>query len=205
MTELPHYFEYQLALPPDKQNLDLYPFVYEAETMTFKIADETIPVTDFDPYKFIPDLDLGNAAKPINISESREYHALLPDMTGVIGGPKLHNFTLQNPDVFESARRVMHDALIAVIDGGSDIPFDEDEHGFMGYAAHNMGSEDSPQGIRFQVFGNCACMGVHQDGLYIQGMEHGFVQYDLHNADLPAQRVGLYAGLGHLAKLASEA
>jgi hypothetical protein len=77
---------------------------------------------------------------------------------------------------------------------------DEDGFGFMGFNAHLQENE----GLRLQVFGNCACMGPEWPGDLIHGVENEFAEYHLHNADTQAQRVSLYAGLGHLASLAAQ-
>jgi hypothetical protein len=57
--------------------------------------------------------------------------------------------------------------------------------------------------INLQVWGDCACLGSAYGGLFRDVMEKGFVEYELHNADSQVQRAALYAGIGHLAHLAS--
>jgi hypothetical protein len=204
MPELPSYFEYKLANPIKDEDSGLYGFIYNEAELTFTIGRTTIPAKDFDPYRF-SSLDLDDADdEAIELSGLTEQHAVLPDFSGVIGCPKLHDWVWENPEALHAARKVMHAAFSAVIDKPEDFPFEDDEHGFMGFAAKLRQGNGERGGLHLQVFGNCACMGPHFDGLFIQGMEHGFAQYDLHNADLPAQRLGLYAGFGYLARLASE-
>lgn len=205
MPEVPDYFQYQLEHPREEGS-GLYRFSYDDATQTFLIGKTSLQVSEFDPYLF-SSLQLDNEKEEaIDLHELADQYALLPDWGGVIGCPKLHVWTWENPEALEPTRKVMHRALTAVIENPETIIFDDsDEHGFMGYAVGNRESDDRSDGLRLQVFGNCACMERGLYGIFPEGIEHGFGQYDLHNADLPAQRAGLYAGLGHLAKLAAEA
>jgi hypothetical protein len=205
MAELPHYFEYKLEHHSNEENSGLFAFNYDDKSQAFSVGETVISVGDFDPYGFTG-LDLDNEeAEAIDLRALLDQYSLLPDFGGVIGCPKLHDWVGENPDALAPTREVMHRALVAVIDSREEIPFEDDEHGFMGYAAYNRVNDGTPAGLHLQVFGNCACMGPNFQGLFVEGFDHGFAEYDLHNADLPAQRIGLYAGLGHLAKLASEA
>lgn len=204
MPELPSYFEYQLQKPPENR-LDLYEFRYDDEKLAFTIGSTVVQATDFDPYRFTPHLLNNGKQEAIDLTNARDYGALLPSFDHVVVCPKLHIWARENQDALPPTRKVMHRALSAVVERPENIPFEEDEHGFMGYAAHLQQHHGEPDSLHFQVIGSCACMGRGLYGLYIQGIKHDFAQYDLHNADLPAQRVGLYAGLGHLAKLASTA
>jgi hypothetical protein len=59
-------------------------------------------------------------------------------------------------------------------------------------------------GLHVQTLGNCACLGLAADGVMVRGLQEGYGEYELHNADTTAQRVSLYAGLGHLAHMAMQ-
>lgn len=203
MPDLPSHFEYQLGKPPEDR-LGLYEFSYDDASKAFTVGSTAIKTTDFDPYRFTPHLLDGADQEAIDLAAAADYYALMPDFDAVIACPKLHTWVNENPDVLPPTREVMHRALTSVIDNPEEVSFEDDEHGFMGYAAHLQEYSGEPNSLHLQVIGNCACMGRGLYNLYIKGMEHGFAQYDMHNADLPAQRVGLYAGLGHLAKLAAE-
>lgn len=206
MAELPSYFEHRLSNPGPDRSSGLYEFSYDEAEKVFTIGKTAVKVADFDPYRFNEyELLADPDEETIELAELAEQLAILPPASGAIGGAKLHDWVWNNQDALPPTRQVMHAAMATAYEHPETIIFDEDdEHGFMGFAVHLREPNGKPDGLRFQVFGNCACMERDLYGLFIEGTEHGFTQYGLHNADLPAQRAGLYAGLGHLAKLAAE-
>ncbi|NNN21649.1 MAG: hypothetical protein HKL80_06565 [Acidimicrobiales bacterium] len=192
MSEIPSFFNY-LKSEGDKSGL--YPFAYVNEDKAFSIGDGKVALTDFDPYTFSSDeLGLGDG---IDIDEMPQQAALISIMGGVIIGPKLHEWVEANPKVLADTYKVMYEAYVAFLDDLSQVPA-ERTTSHMGFAS---GLREYG-GIGLQVLGNCACMGPNPQSYYIDGQfEHGFGEYDLHNADSQVQRASLYAGLGHLAQL----
>lgn len=200
MTEakVPGYFETKRD-HWSEPNSDLLPFEYDAEGQEFKVGETPIKLAEFDPYKFSPHIEKDGAGS-ILIDQMHEHPLMIPIMSGVIGGPKLHDWAVGNSErVAKEATEVMHKTFVSLIDEEFASEVKNETAGFMGFDA---GVRENG-GIVLQVFGNCACFGVSQDGLFVyDGMEHGYGQYELHNADSQAQRASLYAGIGHLARLA---
>lgn len=202
MTEpkLPGYFETKKD-KWNEPNSGLLTFHYDIDAQEFKVDETAIKLADFDPYKFSPDIEEHDAGS-IPIDQMREHPLMIPIMSGVIGGPKLHDWVTEHPATWrQEVTDVMHKAFISLIDEDFAREVKNEPAGFMGFDCGLLENG----GVALQVFGNCACMGVSQDGLFISGgMEQGYGQYELHNADSQAQRASLYAGLGHLARLANE-
>lgn len=200
MTErgLPSYFETKRN-KWDEAVSGLLPFQYDADNREFQIGETSIELAEFDPYKFTPDVDEDDAGN-IPIDQMHEHPLMISVMSGVIGGPKLHEWATANSQVLaKEATEVMHQAFVSLIDEEFASEVKNETAGFMGFDA---GVRENG-GVVLQVFGNCACLGVSQDGLFVyDGMENGYGQYELHNADNQPQRASLYAGIGHLARLA---
>lgn len=201
MTEakVPGYFETKRD-QWNEPNSDLLPFDYDANGQEFKVGETALELAEFDPYKSSPDVEEDGAGS-IPIDKMHEHPLMIPTMSGVIGGPKLHEWATANSElVAKEATEVMHRAFVSLIDEEFASEVKNVSAGFMGFDA---GARENG-GVVLQVFGNCACLGVSQDGLFVyDGMENGYGQYELHNADSQAQRASLYAGIGHLARLAS--
>jgi hypothetical protein len=198
MKELPEYFQHHARNHPDKK--DLYNLRYDAPRSLFLIGSVEIAAEDYEPHGFNPYAH-GVQNKGIDTKRMAQYPLLLPGYYGrPIGGPRLHEYVASNPESVEAAVKVMIDLFSRL---EPQIPAEDlkEGGGFMGFNAYQ--NEDTS--LRLQVFGNCACLGVSYPGVYLEGVEKGFAEYDLHNADSQSQRASLYAGLGHLAFLASEA
>lgn len=200
-VRLPSYFEH--AKEWGDKTSGVFPFAYDSEGKTFLVGESKISLEDFDPYVFSPDADAADTHE-ISFDDITEHPLMIPTISGVIGGPKLHKWASENSEqMANEAFEVMHSAFVSLSrpEALGDIPKESDPAGFMGFAA-GVREEGA---IVLQVFGNCACMGVSQNGLFIhEGMENGFGQYELHNADSQVQRASLYAGIGHLARLAGK-
>lgn len=202
MSELPGNFkwwqEHYGGKIPDF--MCLQPFLYDHESKSFLIGKDkqTLAVTDFDPYTYN---DYGREEQAIReIEELTQHPALLQIVSGPIVTPRLHGWVQEAQNEFaEQTVRLMHDVYSMFYE--EPIPF-ETGGGFMSFEAGVR--QDGAIGL--QVLGNCACFGPkYSTGMFEEGVEHGFAEYELHNADSQAQRISLYAGLGHLAKLAAEA
>jgi hypothetical protein len=194
-VELPSYFEHMKTRGDSKSYL--WPITYDSRARQFHIGSKSVQLTEFDPYEFSPDA-LGLEETDLEITEMALHPLMIPDFGSVIGGPKLHNWAARNP---EHASRegidAMYEALTSLVDG-EGISKEADGHTGFDLQVRNQGA------LNLQVWGNCACLGVNLEGLLVvDGMEKGYAQYDLHNADTQAQRASLYAGIGHLARLAS--
>lgn len=192
MSQLPSYFEH--CREADESS-GLYPFAYDRQLKMFLAGDLPIDLHDFDPYQFNPHrLNIEN--DDIAVDEMSNNSLYLNQIGHLIAGPALHAWTAKNPVALKDTRTIMHQALTSFLDDESAQEISDSEGGHMGFAAGLR--EDG--GIHLQVLGNCACMGPDPQALFIDNrFEHGYAQYDLHNADSQMQRASLYAGLGHLA------
>ncbi len=134
----------------------------------------------------------------IDIDEMSQHAALITIMGDAIVGPGLHEWVEANPKALAVTYKVMYEAHVAFLDDPSQSPT-EHTTSYIGFASglRKYG------GIGLQVLGSCACMGPNpQSDYFDEQFENGFAEYDLHNADKQVQRTSLYAGLGHLARLA---
>jgi hypothetical protein len=201
MSELPHFFEYLKEHPQEDHPLlgkfDLYPFAYDDEAECFTVGPTRIHPHEFDPYTFNPYV-LGIKDRGIELDDLPEHPAVLPGFGAVILGPRAHEYAMTNVDG-HNVIKVMHDVFTSFLADPSDFPLRENV-GHLGFAAWQR--EDG--GFGLQVVGDCACSNPNLQGLHVQGMENGWAEYDLHNADSVAQRTSLYAGLGHIAHLAGK-
>lgn len=195
MSVLPSYFEYRIDCGDDS---DLYSFMYDDSVQQFVVAGKTIAAEDFDPYTFNSyELKLNGNISPLDYDDMPNHAVLLPGHGAIIAGPKLHEWAANNPGEVTRAAKMMHKLFTSLVEDPEEIP--SSEGGFMGFAS----SLREGGGLHFQVFGNCACMGPDPCSGVINGQfEAGFVEYSLHNADSQVQRASLYAGIGHLARLA---
>jgi len=198
MKELPEYFQRRYRNHPDTK--DLYNLRYDAPRSLFLIGFVEIPAEDYEPHGFNPYAH-GVQNKGIDTQRMAQYPLLLPGHYGrPIGGPRLHEYVAANPESLESAVEVMINLFSR---SEPQIPAEDlkEGGGFMGF---NVFQKEEAS-LRLQVFSNCAYLGVSYPGIYLEGVEKGFAEYDLHNADSQSQRASLHAGLGHLALLAAEA
>lgn len=198
MTKLPSYFEYMKE--HEKEPNSMFDFSYDHSIYAFNIANAQISLADFDPYTFSThdtDVDEGDSLLVDALLHKR---LVLPSYGGLIAGPTLHEWIGENSGTVQrETPKVMYEAFISMVKEPQEIS--DGSFGHMGFDTRvsETGS------LILQVFGNCACMGVNQHGGMIQGIEEGFAQYDLHNADSQVQRASLYAGIGHLAFVAKGA
>lgn len=200
MSRLPRYFEY-LRVRGEPGEF-AFSFLYKAETETFIIADQKVRLETFDPYMFVGcNIDL--SGKSVKMIDTPKHPALIPTLGGIILGPMLHEFVAKEPHTLHESTQVMRSAFTALEPAFSqDLDNTEYPGGYTGFAT----SLRHDGGICFQVPGNCACLDVDMvsSGVFDEGFDAGFAQYALHNADTQSQRASLYAGMGHLARLASE-
>lgn len=182
-------------------NLQLFPFEYRARDEVFTIADVEVALGDFDPCGFKP-RKFGLNRKGIDLKELPEHPALLLEIGGIVLGPKLHTLAEQNPDAIHDAADVMHAAYSNLVEqsGGSIININT--------AARRKDflvrlREDG--GLILQVMGNAAGIAPNPQGFVVGSqLSIGFAEYAFNNADTQTQRASLYAGIGHLAWLATE-
>lgn len=198
MIEVPGLFRHRAE---EGEPSGLQPFSYDETSKVFLVGETVIDLVQFDtptfPYIYEGDKD------GIPVEEMLNYPAFIPVGTilvNIIGGPKLHNWIAANPDKVRDAHKVMVDAFSAFLDEplGESLTR-EDVHGSSGFRI----TAGQNGGLDLQVAGDCACSGPDLYSHHIRGQfENGFAEYDLHNADIQAQRASLYAGIGHLSRLA---
>ncbi len=196
MSDLPHYFESMKS--SRLSSYRPYSFEYDHLNEQFMVGNIEIPAAEFDPYEFSPyGLHIEN--QTLDVSSFTDNALLLDDICKVIATPKLHNFAKQNSIPMSIiVPKVMSEVYQSL--SGESFGADEEPMGAMGF---DLRFREHDSGLRLQVLGSCACF---EPGLYgtFEGVEKGFAEYDLHNADSQAQRTALYAGLGSIAKLANK-
>lgn len=202
MSKIPRYFEECKA--DEDPSTELYPFLYDHSVKQFVISGITVALEDFDPYTFIRTAS-SLRGTGIDFDDMPKHALLMPSFGHVIAGPKLHEWIDANVvEAGGTARQVMFDAYKSLLENGDElldeVEISKNSVGHMGFAA----GLSEYGGIHLQVIGDCACMGASPYGYFIDDkFEEGFAEYDLHNADTQVQRASLYAGLGHIARLAS--
>lgn len=204
MNELPRLFT-SWAQHHEELLSGLLLFNFHFDEGYFVAAGKEIATTDFDPFLFNSH-KLEIADEGVKSLDELAEHALLITYDGrLIGGSRLHDWARQHTsELVEELPKLMHQTFLAAFDDPASIPFLRDEGGHRGFRA---GARQDNGGVSLQVFGECACLNPSQSGYFtgFEGVEKGFAEYELHNTELLAQRISLYAGLGHLAKMASEA
>jgi hypothetical protein len=194
MAQLPEFYKH---LSAKGERSKAQPFQYIEENRHFLIGGEILDLVKFDPYTYVPD-ELGIDYEGILPEEMPDHPALIRGFGPIIGGPKLHTWVLSNREAVREVHKVIIDAY-QILD--PDLP-----KSVLKRSGSHMSFDsylDSYDHLTLITFGNCACMGPDPDGTFIEGNEAGFSEYVLHNADLRAQRSSLYAGFGHIARLAS--
>lgn len=198
MPNLPSYFEY-LKSEGEPQNTGLYAFEYDEEYGLFMVADKKVHPIDFDPAGHVVTLDVAEVSA--NDPEIETTPLFLGIFNSLFSGPIFRDFVMSNPSAMSDVSRVMVDVYEEVLDEELDDDVKQ-PGGFLGFDSRFL-----PNGtVNLQVFGNCACIGVDLNSMYINaedGMENGYAQYTVHNTDTHAQRTSIYAGMGHIARLAS--
>ena len=107
---LPSYFETKRN-KWDEPVSGLLPFQYDADNREFQIGETSVELAKFDPYKFMPDVDEDDAGS-IPIDQMHEHPLMIPIMSGVIGGPKLHEWAAEHHDNWrEEVTEVMYEAF----------------------------------------------------------------------------------------------
>jgi hypothetical protein len=196
MSNLPQLYEHLRDLGEPSW---AHPFSYAAEEQVFYLGRAAVAVTDFDPdMVMIQTTDLSLEGIPVD--EIAKHPALITPVGSIVGGPLIHERArklLENPD---DVLRVMQQAYAAV---SPTIDLLTDLRGM----SHNdyLAAVNEHGTIELQVQGDCACMFANLDGVYVRDRsEFGFSEYALHNTDTQAERTSLYAGFGHLARLAAD-
>lgn len=62
----------------------------------------------------------------------------------------------------------------------------------------------NPGDVILSTLGNCACLGPDYTSSHSRFLDAGIMEYTLHNTDRLDQKLSLMAGLGHVARRASE-
>ncbi len=205
MDKLPEYFHRKRNDTDEPDGLlpiDALALKYNASEQNFEIGGQALAVSKFDPYTFLPEIDLAAEPEQLEIDDIAN-QALILYGDRLIATPKLHDWVQEEPTDYDNVISIMHKAFITVAPDYDDIPAERNS-GMFGFEAGNRHSNEKFRGISLQVFGNCACLGPSQYGLFVEHLENGWAEYELHNTDIQAQRASLYAGIGHLAFQATQ-
>ena len=177
-------------------------FSYNPETSLFQVDEDDVPLDEYSHYIAIP-------REPMSVEEAEafidEQTLLLGSFDHLLQMPRLTNW-LESKDVaglLELRSAVVDTMIHAFVTTDTDHRFAEKElknvqNDLMGFSMSML----QPGHPNFTVLGNCACMGHLPQGAILLGEEYwsqGFVEYDLHNIDMPHQRIALFAGAGTLA------
>lgn len=182
-----------------------YPFYYDADTKMFVVGDRKVAVAEFDPFRLVAEkLEYDDDTDSLPFDELAEHPLMLPGFGAPLSGPKLLAW------VKEHMGSLTPDIARVIAEAYQQFEPDVDIETLIGAGSHIEfhASVDEFGRPRFQTLGSCACLSVDVDsyilepGGEIPGVEAGFAEYDLHNADTKAQRASLFAGLGHAARLA---
>ena len=195
MSELTRFFESKKS---QEKNTGVINFEFDAEYGYFIVGGEKIYPKDFDPFE--PRSSIDKDFIYADFDELTKKPLFLGIFGKLVGGPALHVFNRQNPEKLSEVVPVMRSIYEEVLGETLEQEGDDEFVGFMGFACRVSEGGD----LNLQVLGNCACIGINQHGLYTHdGIENGFVEYDLHNIDSDSQLVSIYAGMGHVSRLAS--
>ena len=137
----------------------------------------------------------------LTLDEVPKHPVVINNTAHPIATPRMFTW-LTSTDIetaFEDTKTVMREVFADIQNIEIDATNQE------GLSVWNFGAHFIREGhVRLQVIGDCACLGTIPDGGIVDSddWETGYVEYGLHNIDMPAQYISLFAGLGHLASLA---
>ena len=190
--------EYKLPEMFEEIDLDLHPMSFDVNVQAFTIGGNVIPLDS-------PNLVL-ETYSPSGVEAFKNEIINEPVHLGVFGNPlttpKFSIWLQQNctKDDLESARRAMM-TVFEILQDFRLGKIQDNPDSIFGFGIGFL----RPGHLRLNTIGNCACLGVSVDGHTVSSDEWdtGFAEYEFHNIDMPAQRISLLAGLGHLALRAS--
>ena len=185
-------------------------FEFDKEKMLFLVDGQEIPVSDFanDTYEETETVETDFEKTPLVICLSHN----------LIGTKALDDWIKSkryNPNTVQrEVMVVMWDVFDQQFTHETGEPYFDEE-----YIRGSFNINDRPifynfgfsfreavfAGLNFQVAGNCACLSNDFSGsaASFNPEEDGCVSYDIHNIDTSFKRVAIYAGIGHVARLAS--
>lgn len=175
-------------------NWDLYPLFYDHETRLFVVGGEELPL---DTPALHHRLLFPEGAELDEIAIER-YPVLLSQLGRPLTTPRMFTWLKESGEgeVFQRTSDVMREAYSEV----ESIELTGGHHKKMspfGFSVELIRTGHAT----LSVLGNCACLGTDPDGHLVDWheWETGYAELTFHNIDTPAQFVGLFAGLGHLA------
>ncbi|MBC7546328.1 hypothetical protein H7171_01120 [Candidatus Saccharibacteria bacterium] len=198
MSQLPKYLQY---LAETDTNTTLQPFSYDTANKSFLVADIPVPLKDFDPYNFDP-FGAGLDGIGLHVDEIGRHPLYLSILAGrLVVSPSLHEWAKTHSSEVVQTWQVIRDAYQHLeVNFKSGVLMENRSTSHIGFVAglRDYGS------IHLQTMGDCACMGPVVDGTYVfEQFENGWGEYEIHNAFENAQQSSLFAGMGHLARLAA--
>jgi hypothetical protein len=172
----------------------MHPMSYDVDARAFTIGGKVVPLTS-------PDLVL-ETHSPSGIEVVHNEIMEVPVHVGLFGNPfatpKFYRWLQEScrKDDLESARRVMM-TVFEEVHGVQLGKIQDSPDNLFGFGVGFL----RPGHLTLNTIGNCACLGVSVDGHIVSYREWdtGFAEYEFHNIDMPAQRISLLAGMGHLA------
>jgi hypothetical protein len=179
-------------------DLGMYTLLFDRDTSSFSIGGRDISIDS-------PEL-FSETLFPTGTSISFEELLDSPAYIGIRGNPiatpKFFNWLQEycNKEDLEQTRQT----IINVYEELRGISLDKvlDTHEVLyGFSANLL----RPGHLNLTTLGSYACLEVSVYGVFIDNHEWdtGFAEYEFHNIDMPAQRISLLAGMGHLALRAS--
>jgi hypothetical protein len=196
MSKLPTYFESQRERGVTDSGL--FSFAYNEAQKLFLVGEADVPLAKFNPHDFWPE-DLGIEAKAIAPDAIIDHPLVISETGALVAGPRFHDWAHKNPSRLKLTAEMMRETFNTL--AAYTVEEETVNHGHLGFGA----GVTSQGGVVLHVEGSCAFMGVHPYGLYqIEGVEEGFAEYDHHNTESTVHILSLYAGMGHIARLAAE-
>lgn len=201
--QLPDFYEH--GEDRGNETTGRYDFMYFHEDKEFSVGGKRMPLDEFEIVRFPY---YGEEFRQLDFDEMRTTPLMLDNFWPLLGGPALHNWS-------DEALEVVDKEIVPVmVDVFSELTEDEQlkedisnmkkTQGFLGFDSYVRETNSS---LGLNVLGSCACLGVSYPGMLLsdrEQMRDGFGEYGLHNADIKAQEVSLYAGIAHLARRQTE-
>lgn len=178
-------------------------FVFDPERMLFIVGNGdsriTMPILqgltstlDIGDFFGLPESDI-----PLGLAQREQEYFLVLKGFDLIVMPALKKYLESlNWEEWKNLQENVLDVIAKVMEGLTTIKASRDDGGFRGLSVRLM------EGGNFNLttIGDCACMGPQMHRTRSEENTSDFPQvYDLHNADMPWQRLCLYAGLGAMA------
>ena len=186
-----------------KDQLSLPALAYSIEENVLTVGQRTLPmepswIEEHSPWNLVPfdgpnQLDRANVclnphAKPIGAPRFHEWLGRVAADNGLAG------------EVKSSTIEVIRSVFVA-LEPNIEIP-DTGDPGPFGF---NMSVTPNSH-ARLYTYGDCACLGPNPEGHWAadRDWDEGYCEYDWHNTFADTQIWSLLAGMGHLARLASQ-